>query len=127
MKIPSIIKTPKHNRFNFEPRHYDPVKEEIEEKFRAYKANKDLNKNERSTSNISAAFSKRQRKNSQASAIQLIIAIVLMVTCVGWLFLAIKYSMAIFYSLPYTFIGESKIEGPRVNAGYYKTITGFYC
>ena len=93
MKIPSIIKTPKHNRFNFEPRHYDPVKEEIEEKFRAYKANKDLNKNERSTSNISAAFSKRQRKNSQASAIQLIIAIVLMVTCVGWLF----YGNQIFY------------------------------
>lgn len=94
MKIPSIIKTPRHNRFNFEPRHYDPVKEEIEEKIRAYKANKALNKSERNTSSISAAFSKRQRKNSTASAIQLIIAIVLMVTCVGWLF----YGNQIFYS-----------------------------
>jgi Flp pilus assembly protein TadB len=39
MKIPSLfIKTPKHRRFNFIPRHYDPVEEERkqrEERIRA--------------------------------------------------------------------------------------------
>lgn len=32
MKFPSIIKTPKYQRFNIEPRYYDPVKEEIEQR-----------------------------------------------------------------------------------------------
>jgi Flp pilus assembly protein TadB len=93
MKIPSIIKPPRHNRFSFEPRYYDPIKEEIEEKFRAFRANKELNKNNRNTSSISDAFSKRQRKNSQSSAVQLIIALLLMATCVAWLF----YGNQIFY------------------------------
>jgi hypothetical protein len=30
MKRPGIFKTPKHQRFNLTPRHYDPVKEELE-------------------------------------------------------------------------------------------------
>ena len=29
MKLPSLVRVPKYKRFNFEPRHYDPVKEEI--------------------------------------------------------------------------------------------------
>ncbi len=32
MKIPSIIKIPRHQRFHIEPRYYDPVKEEIEQR-----------------------------------------------------------------------------------------------
>ncbi len=32
MKFPSFIKVPKHKRFNVEPRYYDPVKEEIEQR-----------------------------------------------------------------------------------------------
>lgn len=30
MKFPSLVKLPKYNKFNFEPRYYDPVKEEVE-------------------------------------------------------------------------------------------------
>ena len=29
MKLPSLVRVPKYKRFNFEPRHYDPLKEEI--------------------------------------------------------------------------------------------------
>lgn len=32
MKLPSIIKTERHQRFSLKPRHYDPVKEEIEQR-----------------------------------------------------------------------------------------------
>jgi uncharacterized membrane protein YhaH (DUF805 family) len=29
MKLPSLVRVPKYRRFNFEPRHYDPIKEEL--------------------------------------------------------------------------------------------------
>ncbi len=32
MKFPSLLKTPSHRRFNIEPRYYDPVKEDIEQR-----------------------------------------------------------------------------------------------
>ncbi|MBL6444863.1 hypothetical protein JMN32_00990 [Fulvivirga sp. 29W222] len=32
MKIPSLFKTPRNQRFNITPRYYDPVKEEIEQR-----------------------------------------------------------------------------------------------
>jgi hypothetical protein len=34
MKIPSITKLPKYKRFEFQPRYYDPVKEEIAQKMK---------------------------------------------------------------------------------------------
>ena len=30
MKIPSLTKIPKYSRFSYEPRYYDPIKEDIE-------------------------------------------------------------------------------------------------
>ena len=35
MKLPTIVKLAKYHRFNLTPRHYDPIKEEIEERTRA--------------------------------------------------------------------------------------------
>lgn len=32
MKLPSLVKIPKYKRFEFRPRYYDPVKEELEER-----------------------------------------------------------------------------------------------
>lgn len=29
MKLPSLVRVPKYRRFNFEPRHYDPIKDEL--------------------------------------------------------------------------------------------------
>ncbi len=94
MKFPSIIRTPKHNRFSFEPRYYDPIKEEIEEKLKQARQEKHGGENNSShASHISAAFGKRQQKRNQTSAIQMIIAIVLIVTFTAWLF----YGNEVFY------------------------------
>jgi len=35
MKLPTIVKLGKYHRFSLTPRHYDPIKEEIEERTRA--------------------------------------------------------------------------------------------
>ncbi|MGL1887799.1 MAG: hypothetical protein OCD76_14880 [Reichenbachiella sp.] len=92
MKFPSFVKTQKYSRFEYSPRYYDAVKEEIDGKLRAAKArlkngaSDDEDENDHSSS-ISAAFSKRERKSSQASTVQLIIAAALLGTFVGWLFI----------------------------------------
>ena len=92
MKLPSIIRTPKHNRFGYEPRYYDPVKEEIDEKLRRAREQKEI-RGTATASNISEAFRKRQKKGSSSSAIQLILAAAMLGTFVGWLF----YGNQIFY------------------------------
>lgn len=38
MKRPSLFRTPKHQRFNLTPRHYDPVKEELDARTARIKA-----------------------------------------------------------------------------------------
>jgi len=91
MKFPSFIKTTKYSQFNFEPRYYDPIKEEIEGKLRAarLRSQNESDSHDPSVYNasISAAFSKREKKTTQTSTVQLIIAAALMSTVVGWIFL----------------------------------------
>lgn len=41
MKLPSLVKTPSHKRFEFTPRYYDPVKEELKNRTELIK--KELN------------------------------------------------------------------------------------
>ncbi|PIB34670.1 hypothetical protein BFP72_04215 [Reichenbachiella sp. 5M10] len=97
MKIPSFIRTSKHSRFNFEPRYYDPVKEEIEGKMKA--ARERLKRNDADsplpeyTSSISAAFQKRERKSGQTSLIQMLLAAGMFGLVVGWFF----YGNDVFY------------------------------
>ncbi len=86
MKFPSIIKTPKHSRFHYEPRYYDPVKEEIKAKIEA--ARRQMNPKAGGgsyQSNISQAFGQRERKSNQTSVVQLLLAAVLLGSFVGWL------------------------------------------
>ena len=95
MKFPSIIKTPRYSRFNYEPRYYDPIKEEINAKLEAArKEYAEKGKISSYTSNISQAFGNRERKSNQSSVIQLILAAVMLGSFVGWL----KYGNDFFYT-----------------------------
>ena len=38
MKLPSIFRTPRHQRFHIEPRYYDPIKEEMEQRIARIKS-----------------------------------------------------------------------------------------
>lgn len=94
MKFPSLIRTSKFSQFHYEPRYYDPIKEEIEGKLKAARANQNNPSDSTSyTSSISAAFRKRERKSSQASVVQMLIAAAMLVTFVGWVF----YGNQVFY------------------------------
>ncbi len=89
------IKTAKHNIFSFEPRYYDPVKEEIEGKLKAAQDDVDHPESASRSSYISTAFKKRAKQNHKSNVMQLVIAMVLMGTFVAWLF----YGNDVFYAL----------------------------
>ena len=47
--MPSLVKLPRHRKFDFEPRFYDPIKEEIEE--RVSKIHKEMDEDEKAKNN----------------------------------------------------------------------------
>ncbi len=46
MKVPSLLRIPKHQKFHIQPRYYDPVKEEIEQRISRIKNELDGENNE---------------------------------------------------------------------------------
>lgn len=70
MKIPSLTKIPRHRQFHFEPRYYDPVKEDIAERTKRIKAELRKGQVHDYKQNISEAFSRRMRKDRRAGVTQ---------------------------------------------------------
>jgi hypothetical protein len=94
MKIPSIIKIPKHQRYNVEPRYYDPVKEDISQRTSRIKKELEFDvKGEDETeanyqSRISGSFSGRINKKEKSSAgvVQFVLIVVFCISVVGYLY-----------------------------------------
>ena len=115
MKFPSLFRTAKYQQFKFEPRYYDPIKEEIDQKLAA--AKKEL-QNEKTgetnyQSNISAAFQRRQKAQSKTSTIQLLIALGLFSVVVAWLFYGNDVFYALFLLIPVYFYFRIKGKSRR--------------
>ncbi|WP_017731235.1 bromodomain-containing protein [Nafulsella turpanensis] len=92
MKFPSLIKLPKYNKFNFEPRYYDPVKEEIE--IRTSKIKQELEAESRITTDQRAQFKaemeqvfrRRANEDRQTGIIQAVFILLFASVFVGYLF-----------------------------------------
>lgn len=100
MKVPSLIRLPKYKSFDYTPRHYDPVKEEIKERTERIKHEIQEGTAEDFNSTIAGSFRRKSENsltgvNYSSSLLQLIIALVLLGTFVGYLF----YGNQIFYVL----------------------------
>ena len=105
MRLPSLIRLPSYQRFKFQARHYDPVKEEIDERVSKIKYDLELEKNLNASKSGSAIHGSFKAKSDlakgagpSASGVQLTIALFLMITIFGWLY----FGNDIFYS--YTLI-----------------------
>jgi uncharacterized membrane protein YhaH (DUF805 family) len=97
MKLPSLVRVPKYKRFNFEPRHYDPVKEEI--KNRTERIRSELKSSDSSdvtdTANeilvkqrISEAFVRSKRPTSgKINGLQLFLVLLISATFVGFIYI----------------------------------------
>jgi len=89
MKVPSLLKIPRHQRFNYEPRYYDPIKEEIDEKRsrirRILNADKKSGKSPSHT-RLEGAFSRKLDYQMESPFLRLFIGGVLFTGVVGFLY-----------------------------------------
>lgn len=92
MKFPSLIKLPKYNKFNFEPRYYDPVKEEIDQRTQRIKFDMDAQRaggsNDRAQfkAEMEQAFKRRENQERSSSVMQISFILLFFSVFVGYLF-----------------------------------------
>ncbi len=94
MRFPSLIRLPRNRRFNIEPRYYDPVKEEIKERTRRIKLELE-GKSKGGQTPGKITFQRKTESIPNASFLQMLIAAVLGVSVIGWLY----YGNDVFYAL----------------------------
>jgi len=101
MKFPSIFRTPWHQRFHFEPRYYDPIKEDIKQRrsriVKELEEGKTLDGEFKSQikGNFNGRFYKRTTGTTSAGLLQFFIMALLF----GGIFGYIYFGEMIFYFL----------------------------
>jgi hypothetical protein len=89
MKIPSLVRVPKYRRFNFEPRHYDPIKEDL--KNRTELIEQQLKNNSSETAikqRISETFVRdKHRTGGKINGLQIALVFLLSATFVGYVYI----------------------------------------
>ena len=86
MKIPSISRIPKYKRFHFEPRYYDPIKEDIQNRTERIKGELKITSAQTHREHIKAAFTNRARREKTGDFMQLLLIVIMLGTFTGWLF-----------------------------------------
>lgn len=89
MKIPSLVRVPKYKRFNFEPRHYDPIKDELKNRTELIEQQLKNSASETAVKQrISDAFVRdKHRTGGKVNGLQLILVFLLSATFVGFLYI----------------------------------------
>lgn len=85
MKIPSLSRLPRYTRFNFEPRYYDPVKEDIQNRTERIKGELKITSSHSHRELIKSAFNNRAKREKSSDLMQILLIIILSGTFGGWL------------------------------------------
>lgn len=87
MKLPSLVRVPKYRRFNFEPRHFDPIKEEIKNRTEIIQRQLHNAQDKIAVQHrITEAFTRdRRRGSAQITGLQVILIVLLSATFVAYL------------------------------------------
>lgn len=85
MKFPSLSRLSKNKRFNFEPRYYDPVKEDIQNRTERIKGEMKITSARAHREQLKAAFSNRSKREKSSDFMQLLLILILLGTIGGWL------------------------------------------
>jgi hypothetical protein len=94
MKFPSLTRIHQHKRFHYEPRYYDPVKEDIKNRTERIRSEIVAETHRGYREHIREAFNRRDRENKKTSFMQLLLITIMMGTVVGWLY----YGNVAFYA-----------------------------
>lgn len=89
MKLPSIIRIPSYQRFHYEPRHYDPIKDDIDERRRRIRRSLDAERqdgNYSARSRLQGSFRRRKAAEDNSGFIRLIIGALLFAGIIGYLY-----------------------------------------
>lgn len=100
MKFPSLIRLPRNKRFEIEPRYYDPIKEEIEERTRRIKQEMEGGQSDGGYTPGKISFQRKTSAVPSTSLMQFGIAAILGGLVIGWLYLG----NAVFYYFAYAAI-----------------------
>lgn len=110
MNFSFLKRVPKNKRFFYEPRYYDPIKEEI--KYRTETIRKEISREKKGNyhSMISEGFARKERRASKASSMQLILIALLIGGFTGYIYFG-NTALWIFMGLfaVYIFIRTRKI------------------
>lgn len=88
MKFPTLTRLPSHNRFSYEPRYYDPVKEDIENRTERIRHELGMgDSTEGYKTRIKGSFRTHKKSKDFTPLIRLVIAIVLMGIIFGYIYL----------------------------------------
>ena len=92
MKIPSFFRLPRHQRFDIQPRHYDPIKDEIEQKRKRVRRLIDIDRKNgienahAPGARIEGAFRKNSPRKDNSSFLRLGLGAILFSGVVGYLY-----------------------------------------
>ena len=78
MRLPSFIKLPNNRKFKFSARHYDPIKDDLDQRI------------SRSKNTKKKYFNRNTSNSVSTSKLQLIIAFILSFLIFGWLYIGNK-------------------------------------
>lgn len=109
MRLPSLIKKPKYQRFHIEPRYYDPVKEDIEMRTERIKGEMGLKGKEVQagySSKISGSFRKNMKHAQgggvdQTVMLRLVILIVLVLFAGGFVYIGSEVFYLLLLYIPF--------------------------
>ena len=85
MKIPSLSRMPNYKRFNFDPRYYDPIKEDIQNRTERIKGELKITSSQSHREHLKSAFSRRARREKSSDFMQLLLIFIILGAFGGWL------------------------------------------
>ena len=86
MKLPSLFRLPRHNKFDFEPRYYDPIKEEIDNKIENAKRELEDGISGNYQSKITGSFRRKKEQDKKSSVNVAILFTLMLGGFFGYLF-----------------------------------------
>jgi hypothetical protein len=88
MKLPSIINIPAYQQFKYEPRFYDPIKDDIDGRRKRIKRQIDgeRRRGTSTSSRIEGSFARRVPHEDKSSFIRLTVGVILFSGIVGYLY-----------------------------------------
>ena len=77
MRFPSFIRLPRHQKFHYEPRYYDPIKEDLDRRISLAKKQNPDDSNDPRRERISSQWKRTEKNEKKASLRQLLILVFL--------------------------------------------------